>query len=217
MFDGILFDLDGTLWDAVPEIARSWNAVLRRRGVDRPPITPEELTPCMGLLLPDIGERLMPGLPREEMLDILDACCAEEVAWLSVRGAALFPGEEETLAALAAQAPLFVVSNCQDGYIQAFFRGTGLERYFAGFESAGHTGLTKAENISLVAKGYGLKRPVYVGDTALDQSSAQWAGVPFLHAAYGYGTVDGAPAAERFEDIPAVLAEMSLQSGEDSV
>lgn len=39
-----------------------------------------------------------------------------------------------------------------------------------------------------------LQAPVYVGDTAMDQEAAGKAGVPFFHAAYGFGKVQGAAA-----------------------
>jgi len=208
MFDGILFDLDGTLWDSVPEVALSWSQGLREMGVDRPPLTVEELRPCMGLLLPDIGAKLMPGLDPDRRAAVMDRCCELEVDYLARHGAALYPGAAETLSALSAHSRLFVVSNCQDGYIQAFFQGTGLGRWFSGFESAGHTGLTKAQNIRLVADRYGLKAPVYIGDTALDAASAAEAGVPFLHAAYGFGQVEGAAAVSAFGDIPAALERL---------
>lgn len=204
MFDGILFDLDGTLWDAVPEIAHSWSLALVQEGVGRPPITEDELRPCMGMLLPDIAARLLPGLSPERQLSVMEHCCQEESDYLAQHGAALYPQVREMLAALAPLYPLFVVSNCQDGYIQAFFQGTGLGNYFTDFECAGRTGRPKSENITLVAKRHGLKRPVYVGDTALDHASAQAAGVPFVHAAYGFGAVDGVPAIQS----PGELAEL---------
>lgn len=193
MFDGILFDLDGTLWDAVPEVTESWNNTLAREGIDRV-LTVEELRPCMGLLLSDIGAKLLPGVPPARREELISLCCADENAYLAQRGAALYPGLEATLSTLSKSYPLFIVSNCQEGYIEAFYQGTGLERYFTGFESAGNTGLTKAENIALVVKRHGLKKPVYVGDTALDYASAQAAGVPFILAAYGFGQVDNVPA-----------------------
>ena len=62
MFDGILFDLDGTLWNAVPQLAKSWTFGLQELGVRQEPVTEQELYPCMGLLLEDIVERLSPGL-----------------------------------------------------------------------------------------------------------------------------------------------------------
>ena len=39
----------------------------------------------------------------------------------------------------------------------------------------------------MVARRRGLHSPVYVGDTAMDEESAAEAGVPFIHAAYGFG------------------------------
>lgn len=205
MFDSVLFDLDGTLWNAVPEVAMSWSLGLKEKGVDRPAITVEELLPCMGMLLPDIAAILLPGLEPERQREVMDHCCRVEAQYLARHGAEVYPGGEEALAALAQRYALFVVSNCQDGYIQAFFQGTGLGKYFTGFESAGSTGLPKSGNIALVAERYGLKRPVYVGDTALDCRSAREAGVPFVHAAYGFGAVEGVPAIHALGELPGLL------------
>lgn len=208
MVDGVLFDLDGTLWDAVPQIAKSWNLALEQLGVTRAPLTAGELYPCMGMLLPDIGRKLLPDLPLDVQAQVMDRCCQVECDYLARHGAALYPGAEEVLAALANRCPLFVVSNCQDGYIQAFFQGTGLGKYFTDFESAGRTGLPKSENIALMVRRHGLKRPVYVGDTALDHASAQAAGVPFIHAGYGFGRVEGAPAIGSLSELPGLLEIM---------
>ena len=98
-----------------------------------------------------------------------------------------------------------MVSNCQAGYIEAFYKGTGLGGYFKDFESAGNTGLPKWDNIALVVKRQGLKRPVYVGDTDWDYQAARRAGVPFIHAAYGFGQVEGVPAIRRFGELDGLL------------
>ena len=209
MFDGILFDLDGTLWDAVPEIVLSWNQGLRQAGVEREPLTEDDLRPCMGMLVPDIAARLLPGLSPVRRAEIIDLCCRLEIEYLAEHRSPLFPGEEEALTILAGRCPLFVVSNCQDGYIQAFFRGSGLGNLFSDFECPGRTGLPKSENIQLVARRNGLKNPVYVGDTALDQASAAQAGVAFVHAAYGYGTAENCPAAHSFGELPEVLEALN--------
>ncbi len=203
MFDGILFDLDGTLWDATGAVAKSWTLGLEQLGIQRPPITVEELFPCMGLLLPDIVERLIPGLDPETIERVISHCCRVENDYLARHGAPLYPGVEEALAVLSETYPLFVVSNCEKGYIEAFFAGTDMGKYFTDFESAGNTGLTKAENIALVVKRHDLKKPVYVGDTALDHKSSVEAGVPFIHAAYGFGSVE--------DDVPAIRALEELE------
>lgn len=204
MFDGILFDLDGTLWNSSAEVTASWNIVLQREGVDRPPFTNADIAGVMGLTLPDIATRLLPALPRERQLAVIEACCEEERIYLAAHGASVYPTSEE-LAALAACYPLFVVSNCQAGYIEAFYEGTGLGAYFKDFESAGNTGLPKWDNIALVVKRQGLKRPVYVGDTDWDYQAARRAGVPFIHAAYGFGQVEGVPAIRRFGELDGLL------------
>lgn len=209
MFDSILFDLDGTLWNAVPEVARSWTLGLEQLGIHRPPVTAEELFPCMGLLLPDIVDRLVPGQSPEMRQRIISHCCKVENDYLAQHGAALYPHEEEVLSALGKTYSLFVVSNCEKGYIEAYFQGTGMGKYFTGFESAGNTGLTKAENIALVLRRHGLKKPVYVGDTALDCQSAAQAGVPFIHAAYGFGRVEGVPSIQGLEELEELLKKQS--------
>ena len=66
MFDGVLFDLDGTLWNATVRICESWNRALARHPeIARPPVTVPEVEATMGLLLPDIARRILPG-EREE-------------------------------------------------------------------------------------------------------------------------------------------------------
>lgn len=209
MFDGIMFDLDGTLWDAVPEITASWNLVLTGSGVDRPPLTVEEVRSCMGMRIADIAARRLPGLSPQRQLELIDECCRVENEYLAEHGARVYPGAEETLSVLARRCPLFVVSNCQDGYIQAFFQGSGLGRYFQDFECAGRTGKPKSDNIALVAARHGLKKPLYVGDTDLDWKSAREAGVFFLHAAYGFGAVPPeVPAIQTLSQLPARLEQL---------
>ena len=210
MFDGILFDLDGTLWDACPQLTVSWNKALEVHKVPRAPLTVQEVRDTMGMLLMDIANKLIPMLPVPEQRVVITDCARMEIEYLADHGGTLFPHEEETLAALAAKCPLFVVSNCEEGYIEAFYRGTGLGKYFTDQECAGHTGKPKSENIKLVAARNGLKNPVYVGDTALDASSAQEAGVPFVHAAYGFGTVENVPAIHSLGELEKLLENLDI-------
>ena len=206
MCDGILFDLDGTLWDALEGISASWNQALE---MEVPAlagqITPARLRSCMGMLLPDIIQALFPQIPLEGMEPVLKRCCEIENQYLAVHGGVLFPGVAETLPLLAADRPLFIVSNCQDGYIEAFFAAHGLGRFFQDWECPGRTGQAKSANIRAVAARNGLKNPLYVGDTQGDLDAASAAGVPFLHAAYGFGTVEGTPAIQSMEELPGLL------------
>ena len=211
MFDGLLFDLDGTLWDSVDAICISWRSVLERRAPEMAGLmTRENVTGCMGMLLPDIVKKVLPDLPPEEVRPVLKELLEEENAYVAVHGGVLYPQVPETLALLARDYPLCIVSNCQAGYIEAFFQAHGLKRYFTDYENPGRTGKGKADNIALVAQRNGMKHPLYIGDTQGDYDAATAAGVPFLHAAYGFGAIDRpVPFVRSFGEIPAAVARLS--------
>ncbi len=187
--DSIIFDLDGTLWDAVHEISEAWN-----RAIDRYPeirrITEEELKGCMGLPINDIGKKLFPNIDENFQIKLMEQCCHEEEEYLRAYGGSLYPKLEETLKSLSEKYKLFVVSNCQEGYIQCFFQAHSLGKYFCDFECAGFTGLSKGENNKLIMERNNLKNPVYVGDTIMDAEAASVAGIPFVYARYGFGKVE---------------------------
>jgi phosphoglycolate phosphatase len=93
----------------------------------------------------------------------------------------------EGLPKLAAQFPLFIVSNCQTDYLETFFAWTGYRRLFRDSECHGNTGKSKGENIRLIAERNKLHAPAYIGDTAGDHEAAMRAGADYYHVAYGFG------------------------------
>lgn len=210
MFDGLIFDLDGTLWDSVDTICASWNQALARLAPEYAGcVTRERLEGCMGMLLPDIVHRLLPGIDQTLVQQIMDSILPEENVHVAAQGGVLYPGVPETLEILSASYPLSIVSNCQDGYIEAFFQAHGLGKYFTDYENPGRTGKPKADNIALVVERNGLKRPLYIGDTQGDCDACTKAGVPFLHAAYGFGKIDRpVPAVTAFSQLPEAIAAL---------
>ena len=92
---------------------------------------------------------------------------------------------------LSKKLPLFIVSNCQAGYIEAFLKVTDLGKYVTDFENPGRTGKPKADNIRLVIERNNLDKAFYVGDTQGDYDATMAAGIPFIFAAYGFGNIDG--------------------------
>lgn len=192
--DGIIFDLDGTLWDSCSIVAESWGYTLRTKyGVQQTP-TEAELRSVMGLTVAQVAERLFPEY-GVRALEICRDCILEENAYLAQHGGGMpYPGLEELFGRLSEHCGLYIVSNCLDGYIQCFLGCTGLGKYIKDFECEGVTSMKKADNIALIARRNGLKRYIYVGDTASDEESAALAGCPFVHASYGFGTAKS-PAA----------------------
>lgn len=203
----ILFDLDGTLWDSAKQVAESWNLALE----DYPEIslrfTTKMVRQSMGRVLEEIAEMWFPELSRERREEIIRHATEVELDYLRTHPGKLFPKTRSTLAALNKTYELYVVSNCQVGYIEGFFEGTGLQKYFIDSECAGRTGKPKADNIRLVMERNGLTRCLYVGDTQKDCDAADGAGIPFVHAAFGFGQIDRVvPRLEAFGELPAYAA-----------
>ncbi|WP_088102086.1 HAD family hydrolase [Halalkalibacter urbisdiaboli] len=184
--DSIIFDLDGTLWDSLDTVVDVWNDVLGKYQAGT--IKKSELQALTGLPFQKIAEKLLPHLNKEQINQILDECNQSECEALKMRGGVLYPKVEETLQRLS-HYRLFIVSNCQDGYIEAFYDYHKLKMYFEDYENPGRTGLSKGENIKLVIERNGLTSPVYVGDTEGDLAGAKHAGIPFVYASYGFGDV----------------------------
>ena len=68
--------------------------------------------------------------------------------------------------------------------------------------------MDKAYNIKLMVKRNHLEKAVYVGDIQGDYDSSKKAGVDFIHAAYGYGSIDAnVPKIQAFEKLPDVIKE----------
>lgn len=187
MMEGILFDLDGTLWDATEAISKTWSLVLAQYPRIKRRIAPEDLYGCMGLPLDAIGDKLFPDLEEARRRSLMEECCILQNRYLEEHGGNTYPGLEETVAQLAENFKLFIVSNCGDGYIQSFLKAHRMDRYFSDFESAGATNLSKGENNTLIMKRNHITKAVYVGDTAGDAESARLAGIPFIYARYGFG------------------------------
>ena len=141
-------------------------------------------------------------LKRLEAANMLTVRTAEH-------GGRLYPKLRETLVELRRSYALIIVSNCQDGYIQDFLDFADMRGLFGDFESAGGTGLSKGENIKLVIERNSIDKAVYVGDTQGDLDSADFAGIPFIRAAYGFGQMNRpVPEIREFCELPEKAAEI---------
>lgn len=185
-FDSYLFDMDGTLWDAVDSYCAVWNRTISDCNAAVPPVTRVHLETLMGKPLDYIYSHLIgESADKTAFMKSLDE---NERAMMPLIGGRLYDGVRETLGALAARgARLFMVSNCQADGLPTFIRFNGLEGLFTEALSFGSTGKEKDVNIRYLVERYNLVAPLYIGDTEGDCLHAHAAGVPFAWAAYGFG------------------------------
>ena len=201
---GVLFDLDGTLWDSVERITPAWNRVLRAYGVQ---VTTPRLRSLMGKTAEEFAAALLPEETPERGLAAVDACCREELIDLAAYGGELYPRVRETLEGIGPGWKRYIISNCQAGYIETFLDAHGFRDLFHGFLDH-TTGLSKGGNIRLLCEREGLDRAVYVGDTHGDEASAREAGIPFFHAAYGFGKAEAPDwVLHALSELPAALSD----------
>ena len=205
--DGIILDVDGTLWDSTPIVAKAWTEAVRDQGYGTFQVTAEGLKKLFGKTMMVIAREMLSGLPEEEQRRLMELCCEYEHRELEADPCRIcYPGVITTVKQLSGKIPLFIVSNCQSGYIELFLRKTGLEPYVKDIECYGNTGKNKGDNIRLLVERNDLKAPVYVGDTQGDCDASGEAGVPFVFASYGFGTADSWEAKiESFEELTALF------------
>ena len=204
---GIIFDMDGTLWDSAENVAASWNLAISELGLKREPITKEDMYHVMGKTMDVIADILFPDF--ENKYEVLDYCGKRENEYLEEHGGMIYPGVKETLEKLQKEYGLYIVSNCQEGYIEDFLSWSHMDRYVEDYENFGRTGQAKSCNIRLLKERNSLDAAVYVGDTQGDYNSTREAGLPFIHARYGFGKVSGnVPFINGLKELPAVVEKI---------
>ena len=189
--EAIIFDIDGTLWNSTDEVAVSWNQALREQTKLERTLTGSELKKEFGKPLDEIMEDLFPELSRQERDDLSVHMYRYENRWVESAPCIVYDKVPETIRALSMKYRLFIVSNCQSGYIEAFLKNTGLGDCITDFTCPGDTGRLKGDNIRIIMERNGISKAVYVGDTQGDADACRKAGIPMIFAAYGFGDVEG--------------------------
>lgn len=190
MKKGIIFDMDGTLWDSSASVAGCWTDVLKNQYNGVRIVTEEDLQSVMGLTMDKLATALFPDVEESLRMQMLEDCCNAENAYLEQHGAVLYDGLEDVLKQLQKDYHLYIVSNCQSGYIEAFLTYYGFGHYFEDIECYGNNQLKKGDNIRNVVERNHLEQAVYVGDIQGDYDASCEAGVAFIHVAYGFGTIE---------------------------
>jgi phosphoglycolate phosphatase len=188
--ESLIFDMDGTLWDSSENVANSWTeALIKFKGIEKK-ITQQDICSVMGLPMDELAGKIFGEYDEDTQMQLLDVCGEYENEYLREHGGVLYDEVEDTLRALSEKHRLFIVSNCQSGYIEAFLAHYGFGKYFVDTLCWGDTKVQKGESIKLLMQKNEITDAAYVGDIQGDCNSAYYAGIKFIHAAYGFGKVD---------------------------
>lgn len=207
--DGIIFDVDGTLWDATVEAAASWSNTISQSSDLGLKLSNDDLKKVFGKPMDQICHALFPMLTREGRLELGKKCFEEEIDWLRQHPVSLYPHVADVFRSVSRQIPIFIVSNCQSGYIEVLLETNQLEDYVTGHLCFGDTGLEKWQTLQKIMNQYELEDVVYVGDTQGDYDTCEKIGIPFVYASWGYGKVPNAKM--RINDMQELKSILELE------
>ncbi|RDW13424.1 phosphoglycolate phosphatase [Paracoccus thiocyanatus] len=187
----VVFDLDGTLIDSVPDIHACVNAVLRLHGVA--PLTLDQVRGFVGGGVDLLWRRVITtaGLPVEAHRDLVASFMTR---YHDATGLTrLYPNVAETLGVLADRGyPLGLCTNKPLGPTRAILDHFGIAQLFGAVVGGDSLPQRKPDPAPLRAVFVGLgadpanPRGVYVGDSEFDEECASNTGVPFLLFTRGY-------------------------------
>ncbi len=225
-YDAVLFDLDGTLLDTVPDLAAAANRMLAELGC--PPVQDAVISTFVGRGISKLVERTLSGdvngkVDAEKLavgLKIFERCYAEE----SGNRSACYPGVEAGLRHLAsARMPMAIVTNKAARFTGELLAKTHLANYFSAVVSGDTLPLRKPDPAPVLHAcellGVAAEHVLFVGDSRHDVGAARSAGCAIWCVPYGYN--EGAPVAslncDRIVPRIDVAAEWILNSGTSTV
>ena len=207
--DGIIFDVDGTIWDIGEIAAEAWNTAIKTQSDSDVVVTAEYVSTLFGKTMEEITNTLFPDMDEEEKRRISEFCFDYENELLETKSGTLYDGIIETIISLAKDYPLYIVSNCQKGYIEATLKKAGLKEYFIDHLCFGETQKPKSYTIRKLMERNNLRNVVYIGDTEGDAEACGEIGIPFIFVTYGFGNVDDAKwVADKPMDLINIIREM---------
>ena len=190
VYESIIFDVDGTLWDSRALLAGAYNEQLQQEGIKGLHVTPEILRPLFGKTMTKLADGLFGSIvPAPERYALMDRCILRMDQHLEKYAdpGIGYPDLRTTLEQLAKKHRLFIVSNGQKGYAQLAAKKLELADLMTGYLSFGDTGTSKGKTLLKLMEQHNIQSAVYVGDTQGDLEACEEAGIPFIWSSFGFG------------------------------
>lgn len=210
LFDGelprlVMFDLDGTLVDAVPDLAAAVDQMLALRG--RPLAGIEKVREWVGNGSPILVRRALADSFEHDGVDGLEAEQALQDFLRAYAGSnsqtTVYPGVNDLLQWLRSQAVLLaIVTNKPERFVAPLLAEKGLGEF--DWIIGGDTLPVKKPDPAgllqvMCAAGVSAQQSLFVGDSRSDMLAARAAGVKVVAVSYGYN--HGRPIAEEHPDL----------------
>jgi phosphoglycolate phosphatase len=212
----LLFDLDGTLVDSLPDLRAAMNEFLEALG--RRPLAADEVRRMVGDGTPALVERGLAATGEAVGVAAAHADFLRLYEAAPTRLSRLYPGVPETLAALRRSgARLAVCTNKPQAATLGVLDGLGIGGYFDAVLGGDAVPFKKPDPRHLMAAldrlGAAPGEAAMIGDNENDHAAARAAALPVILMRYGYlrAPADSlAPDAwlDRFADIPEALARL---------
>ncbi len=209
----LLFDLDGTLVDSLPDLTGAVNAVLAAAGL--PPLDLERNRRYVGDGAKVMLERAFSAHGRTVPADGFALFLESYESSLTAQSRA-FPGVPETLALLAAAGwRMAVCTNKIERLSRLMLEALGLAPFFAAvaggdsFPEKKPDGRHLTRTLDLIGADPG--SAVMIGDSSNDLLAARDARLPAVLVAWGYGVTEGLAAdrlIERMDQLPDALSAL---------
>ena len=204
IYESLILDIDGTLWDSRALVAEGYNIQLNKEGLSHLCVTAEDLKPLFGKVMTDIADAILASIPLPERYDLMERCMETENRYLFENECRIgYPGIRQTCEALAKKHRLFIVSNSQCGYPELCMEKLGITPFISGHLCFGDTGTSKGKTIRTLMERHHIESAAYVGDTQGDYEATLEAQVPFIWCTYGFGTPDAYAA--KVDSFPELL------------
>jgi len=209
----VVFDLDGTLIDSLPDIASSVNVSLARRGFAALPADAIEK------MIGDGAKVLLTKAFAAHGAQMTESDLDDFVIHYTAHSAdetAPYPGIVEVLGALrAAGHPLGVCTNKPEIAAREVLSLLDLEQYFDVVTGGDATPYRKPDPRHLAAAVEALRAPsaVMIGDHYNDIAAAAGLGIPAIFAAWGYGRAESPYIARTAFELPALIRALPATEG----
>lgn len=202
----LLFDLDGTLTDNFPGIARSILYALERMSCAAP--DEASLRRCVGPPLRESFARLL-ATDDAEVVEQAIALYRERYADVGWRENVVYDGVADALAAAAQASPIFLCTSKPEIYARRIVTLFGLAPVFRGIYGADLDGALddKVRLFAHVVAREGLRpgEAIMIGDRAHDIRAARMNGARCVGVLWGYGSREELAAADALAATPADL------------